>query len=92
MSAVHVRDSQGNSLLHDSIFEGKFDILFFSPEELLTDLQWRDMLGTNVSSCPSALVSGTSEPVLTFSGTLLQPTTRAGADPGCWERGGGGGV
>ena len=42
VSAVRVRDSQGDSLLRDSIFEGKFSIFEgkFSPEELLTDLQW----------------------------------------------------
>lgn len=46
VSAVRVGECKGDSDTLQRILEGQYQILFFSPEELVADCQWRDMLVT----------------------------------------------
>ena len=43
MRAVFVGDAD-NDLSVDEICEGKYQLVFMSPESLLTDPKWRDMV------------------------------------------------
>ena len=48
VSAVCLRDADPDSKKIWEIHEGKFQILFSSPEELLTNYQWREMLSSSL--------------------------------------------
>ncbi len=47
MKAIHVSGDLDETVISD-IYEGKFQVLFFSPEQLLRNTVWRDMLRTSV--------------------------------------------
>ena len=46
--AVCGGDALYEELVHDEIQEGRYQFLFFSPELLLTNSRWREMLATSV--------------------------------------------
>ena len=44
VTAICIGETTGNEELIEEVHEGKYQVLFFSPERLLTDMGWRDML------------------------------------------------
>jgi len=48
VTAVHVRKEDMKEETVDELHEGQFQMLFFSPEDLLTDETWRDMIQSTV--------------------------------------------
>ena len=48
VSAAYAGDANSDAILLDRIAEGKYQFVYISPEMLLTDQQWRDMIVTPV--------------------------------------------
>ncbi len=49
MNAAYVKgDTEGDSTLGEELHEGQYQVVFFSPETLLREEMWRDMLQSEI--------------------------------------------